>query len=65
VTGGLTTRSAQVLERAGLIRRRVEGRSHWLTADAAPLAEAEAWIARSRAFWEGRLDALDEVLRGG
>jgi DNA-binding transcriptional ArsR family regulator len=51
-----------VLERAGLVRRRVEGRSHWLTADPAPLADAERWIARSRAFWEGRLDALDEVL---
>jgi DNA-binding transcriptional ArsR family regulator len=54
-----------VLERAGLVRRRVHGRTHWLTADPAPLADAEAWIARSRAFWTGRLDALDDVLRDG
>jgi DNA-binding transcriptional ArsR family regulator len=53
-----------VLERAGLVRRRVEGRTHWLSLEPLPLIEAEAWIERSRSFWRGRLDALDEVLRG-
>jgi DNA-binding transcriptional ArsR family regulator len=52
-----------VLERAGLVRRRVEGRTHWLALEPRPLIEAEAWIERSRSFWNGRLDALDEVLR--
>ena len=50
------------LERAGLIRRDVRGRDHWLRLDPAPLADAAAWIAETRAFWTGRLDALDAVL---
>jgi DNA-binding transcriptional ArsR family regulator len=53
-----------VLERAGLVRRRVEGRTHWLALEPQPLIEAEAWIEHTRAFWSGRLDALDEFLRG-
>lgn len=51
-----------VLERAGVIRRRVEGRIHWLALEPSALAEAEAWIERTRSFWAGRLDALDELL---
>ena len=53
-----------VLERAGLIRRRVEGRTHWLALEPAALADAESWIERTRSFWTERLDALDQVLRG-
>lgn len=51
-----------VLERAGLIRRRVDGRTHWLSLEPSALVEAEAWIGRARSFWVGRLDALDELL---
>jgi DNA-binding transcriptional ArsR family regulator len=54
-----------VLERAGLISRRVEGRTHWLALEPQALVDAEAWIARTRSFWSGRLDALDELLRAG
>ena len=53
----------RILERAELVRRRVAGRDHFLTFNAAPLAEASAWIERSRAFWTGRLDALEAMLR--
>jgi DNA-binding transcriptional ArsR family regulator len=52
-----------VLERAGLVRRRVEGRTHWLALEPLALSDAEAWIARTRVFWSGRLEALDELLR--
>jgi DNA-binding transcriptional ArsR family regulator len=52
-----------VLERAGLVRRRIDGRTHWLEIDPGPLADAEAWIERTRAFWNGRLDALETMLR--
>jgi hypothetical protein len=38
--------------------RRRRGREHILSLDAARLAEAERWIARTRAFWDARLDAL-------
>jgi DNA-binding transcriptional ArsR family regulator len=52
-----------VLERAGLIKRRVEGRTHWLALAPAALVDAETWIERTRSFWSGRLDALDALLR--
>jgi DNA-binding transcriptional ArsR family regulator len=47
------------LERAGLVRRDVRGRDHVLSLNAAPLAEAAAWIAHYQRFWEDRLEALD------
>ncbi len=50
------------LEQAGLVRRRVAGRDHWLRLEPGPLASAEAWIAQARRFWEGRLDALADLL---
>lgn len=48
----------RVLERAGLVVRRVEGREHHLAFDPRPLDAAAEWIAAQRAFWEVRLDAL-------
>jgi DNA-binding transcriptional ArsR family regulator len=53
----------RILERAHLVRRRRHGREHILTFDAAPLNEAAEWIARQRAFWNTRLDALEAALR--
>jgi DNA-binding transcriptional ArsR family regulator len=53
----------RVLERAGLVRRSVRGREHHLSLDARPLHEAAAWAETYRAFWESRLDALDDYLR--
>src|SRR5262245_58896836 len=50
------------LEQAGLVKRRVAGRDHWLRLEPGPLAAAEAWIAQARRFWEGRLDALAGLL---
>jgi DNA-binding transcriptional ArsR family regulator len=57
------SKHVRVLERAGLVRREVDGRSHWLHLDAAPLRSANAWTQRYQAFWEGRLDALDAFLK--
>ena len=53
----------RILERADLVRRRVAGRDHFLSFNAAPLAEASKWIEQSRAFWTGRLDALEAIMR--
>ncbi len=49
----------RMLERAGLVRRSVNGREHVLSLDAAPLSEAAMWIDHYRRFWEGRLAALE------
>jgi DNA-binding transcriptional ArsR family regulator len=53
----------RVLEGAGLVTRRREGRTHHVRLVGGALAPAEEWIARHRAFWEARFDALDEYLR--
>ncbi|RIV84605.1 transcriptional regulator [Aurantiacibacter zhengii] len=52
-----------VLERAGLVERRREGARRPRRLVVAPLAEAEAWIARNRKFWAESLDRLDTHLR--
>jgi DNA-binding transcriptional ArsR family regulator len=52
----------RMLERAGLLRRSIVGREHLLSLNAAPLAEAVAWIERYRRFWEGRLAALESYV---
>ena len=52
-----------VLERAQLVRRRKQGREHYLSYNAAPLDEAAQWIERQRALWNARLDALEAILR--
>ena len=44
------SRHLAVLERAGLLHRRVQGRVHRFRLKLAPLQEAEAWIARHRRF---------------
>ena len=48
----------KVLEEAGLMARRREGRIHRCRLVRRRLTEAEAWIARHRRTWERRLDAL-------
>lgn len=52
----------RVLERAGVIRRAVEGRHHRFQLVPDRLREAERWIADHRRFWEGALKQLDSVL---
>ena len=56
------SKHVRMLERAGLVRRTVRGRDHVLSLDAAPLADAAAWIAHYRRFWEERLEALDQLV---
>ena len=51
-----------VLEKAGLVRRRRQGRVHSLTLEAKPMKEAQAWINRYREFWEGNLDRFEDYL---
>jgi DNA-binding transcriptional ArsR family regulator len=60
-----TSKHIRTLERAGLVRRTVHGREHVLSLDAAPLAEASAWIEHYRRFWEDRLAALDRFVTKG
>src|SRR5580692_701178 len=53
----------RVLENAGLIRRRRDGRVHRLKLEAAPMKHASQWIEEYRKFWEESFDRLDEYLQ--
>jgi DNA-binding transcriptional ArsR family regulator len=53
----------RMLERADLVRRRVQGRDHYLTLNPKPLDEAADWIERHRRLWTATLDRLDAVLQ--
>jgi DNA-binding transcriptional ArsR family regulator len=57
------SKHVRVLEEAGLVRREVRGRDHYLSLDAAPLQEASAWLDTYRQFWTKRLDRLEAFLR--
>jgi DNA-binding transcriptional ArsR family regulator len=57
------SKHVRVLEHAGLVRRRVQGRSHLCRIEPAPLAEAEAWLRFYEQFWTDRLDTLETLLR--
>ena len=53
----------KVLEKAGLVRREVRGRTHMCSLDPAPLMTADQWLGVYRRFWTGRLDTLESLLR--
>ncbi|NOT33556.1 MAG: winged helix-turn-helix transcriptional regulator [Candidatus Eisenbacteria bacterium] len=52
----------RVLENAGLLARRIEGRTHRIVLSTAPLDEVTRWLEQHRRFWESRLDALEKFL---
>ena len=51
-----------VLERAGLVRKRVEGRSTWCALVPDTLRAVDQWLEGYRLFWDGTLDALESFL---
>jgi DNA-binding transcriptional ArsR family regulator len=53
----------RILEKAGLVRRRRNGRVHNLKLEAAPMKQASQWIEEYRRFWEESFDRLDSYLQ--
>jgi DNA-binding transcriptional ArsR family regulator len=53
----------RVLERAGLVRRTVDGRRHVCRLEPAPLASAAAWLRFYERYWTERLDTLEDLFR--
>ena len=52
----------KVLEGAGLVERRVEGRTTICRLRPEPLADAREWVAFIEQFWTTRLDRLEQLL---
>jgi DNA-binding transcriptional ArsR family regulator len=59
------TKHLKVLEDAGVITRRIEGRTHRLTLRGRALADAERWLERHRLLWEAKFDAVERHLAKG
>lgn len=57
------SKHVRVLESAGLIHRRVQGRSHICAIAAEPLADATEWLRFYETFWTNSLDALERAMR--
>ena len=53
----------KVLERAGLVQRRIEGRTHICQLDARPMHGGMEWIRHYEMFWHQQLGALEAVLK--
>ncbi|EAU61746.1 transcriptional regulator, ArsR family [Stigmatella aurantiaca DW4/3-1] len=53
----------KVLERAGLVRRNVQGRTHMCRLAPEPLSAVQEWLRFYERFWTDRLDALDALLQ--
>lgn len=56
------SKHVRVLEQAGLVGRRIVGRTHYCRLQPEPLAAAEQWLSFYEAFWRQRLNALETAL---
>ena len=59
------SKHVKVLEDAGLIARRKQGRTHFISLEARPLEEAERWLRQWEKFWTIRLDRLEAAINSG
>ncbi|MEW5991480.1 MAG: metalloregulator ArsR/SmtB family transcription factor [Chloroflexota bacterium] len=63
------SKHVRILERSGLIQRRVDGRRHWLRLRPDGLRAAGELLDFYRPFWEASIDRLatltDELAQGG
>jgi DNA-binding transcriptional ArsR family regulator len=56
------SKHVKVLERAGLVRRTVEGRTHVCRLDAEPMHGGLEWIRHYEQYWNRKLDVLEDLL---
>ncbi len=59
------TKHVKVLERSGVVVRKIEGRTHRLALDLDALGETVDWVDRQRMIWGRMLDAVDEYVAEG
>jgi DNA-binding transcriptional ArsR family regulator len=56
------SKHVKVLEDAGLVARRKDGRNQIIRLEAKPLEEAERWLRQWEKFWNIRLDRLEAMI---
>jgi len=59
------SKHVRVLERAGLVKRTIDGRVHRCTLSAHRMREANAWLERYRVFWDDTLARLAAYVEDG
>jgi DNA-binding transcriptional ArsR family regulator len=57
------SKHVKALERAGLVKRTVRGRTHFCRLNPKPLENAHAWLGEYERLWDLRLARLDRMLR--
>ena len=57
------SRHISVLERANLVTREIEGRTHYLSLNASQLKTAVEYLEQYRDFWSDTFNRLDDFLR--
>ncbi len=62
VSAPAISKHLHILENAGLMIRRKEGRVHHCRLVDKKMKEAENWLEQQRKFWNERLDALERYL---
>lgn len=63
MTFAAVSKHVRVLEEAGLIARKVDGRIHRCSAELEALKPASMFIDKYKKFWEGQFDVLERYLR--
>ena len=63
VSATAISKHMRILEEAGLLSRKKEGRTHHCRLEQKRMQEAQAWIERHRKFWNDKLDALERYLK--
>lgn len=56
------SKHVRVLEGAGLVQRRIDGRVHHCEIEVAPLDDANEWLDQNRRFWAERLASFADHL---
>jgi DNA-binding transcriptional ArsR family regulator len=56
------SKHVKVLESAGLISRRVEGRAHMVRIEPARIRDAKEWLSERERFWTAQFDALEALI---
>lgn len=63
VSAPAITKHMRILEDAGLISRRKQGRERHCRLEAERMRQAQEWLERQRALWNARLDRLERYIK--
>lgn len=56
------SKHVKILEKSGLVKRKIEGRTHTISLAPEPLTAALDWISIYRNFWQQRMNVLSDII---